>query len=106
MEKIKILVVEDESILALGLKKKLENLQGFHIPVISAWAKSVMWMFNAYLSSEFGISRDQLMDELKNNGIETREAFVPINKQNVFLERGLVHEDDCPSLVRSIASPA
>ena len=77
-------------------KKKLENLQGFHIPVISAWAKSVMWMFNAYLSSEFGISRDQLMDELKNNGIETREAFVPINKQNVFLERGLVHEDDCP----------
>jgi two-component system, response regulator PdtaR len=35
MEKIKILVVEDESILALGLKKKLENL-GYSVTDITA----------------------------------------------------------------------
>jgi len=35
MEKIKILVVEDESILALGLKKKLENL-GYSVTDIAA----------------------------------------------------------------------
>ena len=35
MEKIKILIVEDESILALGLKKKLENL-GYTVTDIAA----------------------------------------------------------------------
>ena len=35
MEKIKILIVEDESILALGLKKKLENL-GYSVTGIAA----------------------------------------------------------------------
>ncbi len=35
MEKIKILIVEDESILALGLKKKLENL-GYNVTDIAA----------------------------------------------------------------------
>ena len=35
MEKIKILVVEDESILAMGLKKKLENL-GYSVTDIAA----------------------------------------------------------------------
>jgi CheY-like chemotaxis protein len=35
MEKIKILIVEDESILALGLKKKLENL-GYSVTDIAA----------------------------------------------------------------------
>lgn len=35
MEKIKILIVEDESILALGLKKKLENL-GYSVTDLAA----------------------------------------------------------------------
>jgi CheY-like chemotaxis protein len=35
MEKIKILIVEDENILALGLKKKLENL-GYAVTDIAA----------------------------------------------------------------------
>lgn len=74
----------------------LENVKGFHIPVIRTWAKSAMWMFNAYLSPEFGITRDKLMLELGKRGIETREAFVPVNKQKVLLEKGIVKEDDCP----------
>jgi CheY-like chemotaxis protein len=38
MEKIKILIVEDESILALGLKKKLENL-GYTVTGMAASGK-------------------------------------------------------------------
>lgn len=77
-------------------KNKLRGLEGFHIPVVRPSVKSVMWMFNACLDSEFGISRDELMEELKHKEIEIRESFIPINKQKVFLEKGLVREDDCP----------
>lgn len=77
-------------------KKNLKGLNGFHIPVIMPWAQNVMWMFHAYLSPEFGITRDNLMQTLKENGIETRESFVPVNKQKVFLEKGIVKESDCP----------
>ncbi|MBI3544758.1 MAG: DegT/DnrJ/EryC1/StrS family aminotransferase [Deltaproteobacteria bacterium] len=78
-------------------QKNLTGVRGFNIPAIRPWAKSVMWMFNVYLTpSEFGMTRDELCRNLAEMGIETREAFVPINKQKVFLSKGLVREDDCP----------
>lgn len=89
-------IIENKRYIYERYKKNLSGLHGFHIPVIRPWAKSVMWMFNAYLSSEFGITRDELMQKLKSRGVETREAFVPINKQKIFLEKGFVKEEDCP----------
>lgn len=77
-------------------KRNLEGVRGFHIPLVMPWAKNVMWMFNAYLSPEFGLTRDDLMKILKERGIETREAFVPVNKQKVFLSKGIVKKNDCP----------
>ena len=53
-------------------------------------------MFNVSLAPEFGVKRDLLMQMLRDKGIETREAFVPINKQKIFLERGYVKEGACP----------
>ncbi len=41
MEKIKILIVEDESILALGLKKKLENLGYFVTDIAASGAETI-----------------------------------------------------------------
>ena len=55
-----------------------------------------MWMFNVYISGEFGISRDELMKKLSECGIEVREAFVPVNKQKVLIKEGFVSESDCP----------
>jgi perosamine synthetase len=77
--------------------ENLRDFSGFNIPKIRPWAKSVMWMFNVSLTSEFPISRDELMFELKNIDIETRESFVPINMQKIFLEQGFVRQDDCPN---------
>src|SRR5258706_737105 len=68
--------------------RNLSDVPGFHIPVVRPWAKSVMWMFNAYLGPEFGMTRDELARRLHEQGIETRESFIPINMQKVFLDRG------------------
>lgn len=77
-------------------QRNLEGTPGLHIPKVRPWAKSVMWMFNVHLDEEYRLTRDQLRQELRERGVETREAFVPLNRQKVFLEKGLVREDACP----------
>ena len=80
-------------------KKNLENLKGIKIPIIKEWTtKYIMWVFNLYLDESFPVSRDDLVNKLKGKNIETRNAFVPINKQKVLIEKyGLFKEDDCPN---------
>ena len=43
--------------------------------------------FNVYLENNFPKSRDELVKILKKKGIETRNAFVPINKQKVLIKK-------------------
>ena len=57
-----------------------------------------MWVFNVYLDKNFPITRDQLVKMLREKNIETRNAFVPINKQKVLIKKyGLFKEEDCPN---------
>ena len=81
------------------IKKNLEKINGIKIPVIKEWVtKYIMWVFNIYLDKNFPITRDQLVTRLADQNIETRNAFVPINKQKVLVKKyGLFKEDDCPN---------
>lgn len=80
-------------------KKKLENIKGIKIPIIREWVtKYIMWVFNIYLDENFSTSRDDLVLKLKEKNIETRDAFVPINKQPVLIKKyKLFNEDSCPN---------
>ena len=80
-------------------KKNLEKVKGGNIPIVKEWAtKYIMWVFNIYLDKNFSITRDQLCERLAEQNIETRNAFVPINKQKVLVKKyGLFKEDDCPN---------
>jgi perosamine synthetase len=77
-------------------KGNLEGAPGLCLPKIRPWAKSVMWMFNAHVEPPYRLTRDELRQALKEKGIETREAFVPLNRQKIFIEKGWVREDACP----------
>tara|TARA_B100001123_G_scaffold439065_1_gene575129 strand:- start:645 stop:1775 length:1131 start_codon:yes stop_codon:yes gene_type:complete len=80
-------------------RKNLENVKGIKIPIVREWvSKYIMWVFNIYLDEKFPITRDELVKKLKEKNIETRNAFVPINKQTVLIDKyGLFKEDDCPN---------
>jgi len=80
-------------------KKNLENISGINIPLIREWTtKYVMWVFNIYIDNNFPINRDKLVEKLKKKNIETRNAFVPINKQKVLIKKyKLFKESDCPN---------
>ena len=57
-----------------------------------------MWVFNIYLDKKFPVSRDQLVNKLKKENIETRNAFVPINKQKVLIKKHkILRNNDCPN---------
>jgi len=80
-------------------KKNLENIKGIKIPLIKEWVtKYIMWVFNIYLDDSFPITRDELVKKLQEKNIETRNAFVPINKQTVLINKyDLFNENDCPN---------
>lgn len=43
------------------------------------WARNIFWMSSIVLDKNFGITRDQLMVELKKRLIDTRPFFYPVS---------------------------
>ena len=80
-------------------KKNLKNVKGIKIPIVKEWTtKYIMWVFNIYLEKNFPLTREQLVEKLHKKNIETRNAFVPINKQKVLVDKyNLFKEEDCPN---------
>ena len=50
----------------------------------ASWAKNVYWMFSILTTDSTPISRNQLMDKLASDGIETRTFFYPIHTQPTY----------------------
>src|SRR3954465_15818924 len=55
------------------------------LPGEKPWAKSVYWMYHIVLREQLASRRDEIMRELKQAGVETREGFIPYNLQEIFL---------------------
>jgi perosamine synthetase len=49
------------------------------LPPDMPWAKSVYWMYSILVEDRFGAARDELINSLKERGIETRPLFYPLH---------------------------
>ena len=67
------------------------------LPIEMEYAKSSYWMYHIVLRGSLQTKRNQIMRELKEVGIETREGFIPYNMQEIFIERGWTKPADCPN---------
>jgi perosamine synthetase len=74
----------------------LAGVPGITLPVEKPWAKNVYWMYCILVQPEFGLTRDQLMEELEKQGIDTRSFFIPMNKQPVFNKMQLFTNESYP----------
>ena len=54
------------------------------LPHEEAWAKNVYWMYGVLLNDSFAKSKDAVMREMKEKGVETRSFFCPMHMQPVF----------------------
>ena len=80
-------------------KENLKDIKGVKIPEVRDWAsKYIMWIFNMYLDNTYPLSRDELVKKLAEKNIETRNAFVPMNKQMTLVNKyNLYKEEECPN---------
>ena len=61
-------------------EKRLGAVDGVYLNKEADWAKSIYWMSSIYLEKDFGISRNELMQALKKDGIDTWPVFPTISK--------------------------
>ncbi len=89
IEKANILIEKKRRMASL-YNDNLKDVEGLRLPIEEKWAKSVYWMYSILVEDDFGISRDQFKLELLKEGIDTRSFFIPMHRQPVIKEMGLV----------------
>ncbi len=73
--------------IANAYKLSLKGTKGLTLHPEMAWAKNVYWMYSILVDkTEFGISRDELMNKLAEKGIETRPFFYPIHEMPPYIK--------------------
>lgn len=95
MEKIEKIIGNKRKI-AGYYGEHLKDIDGLQLPVEKNYVRNVYWMYHLVLNKEFGISRETVIKKLADHGIETREAFIPYNMQEIFIRKGWVKGDECP----------
>lgn len=89
-------VIEMKRNMAAFYKNELGVVEDLQLPVEKQYAKNVYWMYLVVLRGKSEGKRKQVMAELGQRGIQTREAFTPANMQTIFIEKKLMNKDMCP----------
>jgi len=74
-------IIADKRRVAYTYNKYLCDIPGFQLPVELNWALNVYWMYAITIKPGFGLTRDELTAALRNNDIDTRTFFCPMNQQ-------------------------
>lgn len=90
------MVIEKKREIAHWYKEELKNVPELELPVEKEYAKNVYWMYHAVLKGKWEGKRSKVRKMLGEQGIETRDSFVPANAQKIFIERGFTKKEDCP----------
>lgn len=78
LERIKKFI-EKKRVIANFYTKKLKNVKGITLPPDEKWAKNVYWMYSIIVDKPFTLRRNELMEILRQNNIETRPFFYPVS---------------------------
>ena len=76
--------IEIKREMARKYRELLGDIEGLTLPVEKEWARNVYWMYAVLVEKNLGISRDEFMQKLREENIDTRTFFVPVNEQLLF----------------------
>jgi len=65
-------------------QKGLKDIPSLILPEEKSYARSVFWMYAVRLTKKSKMTRDEFCSHLKQQGVDTRNFFVPIHRQPVF----------------------
>jgi perosamine synthetase len=80
-------VIEKKREIANYYNKNIINTEYIQKPVEKSWAKNIYWMYGLVIAKNFRISRDEVIEILKNQGIESRTFFCSMDAQPVLREK-------------------
>jgi perosamine synthetase len=89
-------IIEEKRRVARSYTEKLKDVPGLQLPVEKSWARNVYWMYGVVVNSDYGISRDTLVEVLDERGIQSRTFFCPMNQQPVLKDLAGFRELPCP----------
>ncbi len=71
----------------------LKEVKRIKLPKEKENCKTVYWMYGIVLDDK--LNRDEIIEKLKERGVDTRNFFIPMHKQPVFLEKKFENSPDC-----------
>src|ERR1051326_1473403 len=74
----------------------LRSVRGLQLPAPVNRGRHVYWMYGVVVQPEFGITRDDLQERLREAGIDTRTFFCPMNLQPALQKQRGYRQVDCP----------
>jgi perosamine synthetase len=89
-------IIEGKRRVAAAYDRLLAGVEGVRTPVEREWARNVYWMYAISLTDEYPLSKDELMAELRERGIESRSQFCPMNMQPFLRDQEGFREVACP----------
>jgi len=89
-------IISEKRRVAQTYTRYLQDIPGLQLPVELDWALNVYWMYAVVVQPKFGLSRDQLVEALWAEGIETRTFFCPMNQQPCLQSLPGFREISCP----------
>jgi len=89
-------IIARKRLMADTYREYLSGIPGIQLPTELPWARHVYWMFGITVDAKFGIHRDELAAKLKEQGIETRTFFCPMNIQPCFRSIAGFQAIPCP----------
>ncbi len=89
-------IISEKRRVAHTYNEFLRDVDGLQLPHEADWARNVYWMYAVVVQPEFGITRDELMTNLRAAGIDTRTFFCPMNQQPCLLSLRDFRAVPCP----------
>lgn len=87
LERIKSFI-DKKRMIATSYNSYLSDIKGIQIPVEKSWAKHVYWMYSILVDKPYPKNRDELIEILRTEKIETRPFFYPLHTLPPYLING------------------
>ncbi len=89
-------IVAEKRRVAQTYNRFLSDVDGIQTPYEADWARNVYWMYAVVVHPEFGLTRDELVEYLRANDIDTRTFFCPMNQQPCLQALPDFRPEPCP----------
>jgi len=89
-------IISEKRRMAKTYTRYLADLPNLQLPAELDWARNVYWMYGIVVKPMSGITRDQLVDSLWADEIETRTFFCPMNQQPCLQSQAGFRAISCP----------